>query len=129
MRRATCGTSRIFSATVIAEIEAHDEARVRLAGRSFTIKRQFLLDAEEQNLSAKIAELRRALLVMHSPRDDTVDISNATRIFGAARHPKSFVSLDTADHLLTARADAVYAADLIAAWVARYLGGPPDRIR
>jgi len=66
---------------------------------------------------------------MHSPRDDTVDISNATRIFGAARHPKSFVSLDTADHLLTARADAVYAADLIAAWVARYLGGPPDRIR
>jgi putative redox protein len=58
---------------------------------------------------------------MHSPRDDTVEIANATRIFTAARHPKSFVSLDTADHLLSARADAVYAADLVAAWVVRYL--------
>ena len=105
----------------IPEIEADGEARVTLAGRPFTIKRQFLLDAGEQNLSANIAELRRALLVMHSPRDDTVDISNATRIFGAAKHPKSFVSLDTADHLLTARADAVYVADLVAAWAVRYL--------
>ena len=105
----------------VERIEAQGEARVTLAGRPFTIKRQFLLDAEEQNLTAKIAELRRALLVMHSPRDDTVEIANATRIFTAARHPKSFVSLDTADHLLSARADAVYAADLIAAWVMRYL--------
>ncbi len=105
----------------LAQIEADGEANVVLAGRPFTIKRQFLLDAEEQHITAKIAELRRALLVMHSPRDDTVEISNATRIFTAAKHPKSFVSLDTADHLLTVREDAVYAADLIAAWVVRYL--------
>jgi uncharacterized protein len=105
----------------LSQIEADGEAEVVLAGRPFTIKRQFLLDAEEQNLAAKIAELRRALLVMHSPRDDTVEISNATRIFTAAKHPKSFISLDTADHLLTAREDAVYAADLIAAWAVRYL--------
>ena len=104
-----------------AQIEADGEAKVMLAGRPFTIKRQFLQDAEEQNLTAKISELRRALLVMHSPRDDTVDISNATRIFTAAKHPKSYLSLDTADHLLSARADAVYAADLIAAWAVRYL--------
>jgi len=105
----------------LSQIEADGEAEVVLAGRPFTIKRQFLLDAEEQNLAAKIAELRRALLIMHSPRDDTVEISNATRIFTAAKHPKSFISLDTADHLLSARADAAYAADLIAAWAVRYL--------
>jgi alpha/beta superfamily hydrolase len=105
----------------VPQIEADGEAEVTLAGRPFTIKRQFLLDAEEQNLAAKIAELRRGLLIMHSPRDDIVDISNATRIFTAAKHPKSFISLDTADHLLSARADATYAADLIAAWVVRYL--------
>jgi alpha/beta superfamily hydrolase len=104
-----------------ARIEADGEAKVMLAGRPFTIKRQFLQDAEEQQLTAKLAELRRALLVMHSPRDDTVDIANATRIFTAAKHPKSYLSLDTADHLLSARADAVYAADLIAAWAVRYL--------
>jgi uncharacterized protein len=105
----------------LAQIEADGEAQVTLAGRPFTIKRQFLLDAEEQHLATRIAELRRALLVMHSPRDDTVEISNATRIFTAARHPKSFISLDTADHLLSGRADAIYAADLIAAWAVRYL--------
>ena len=105
----------------LPKIEAEGEAEVVLAGRRFSIKRQFLLDAEEQNLAAKIAELRRALLVMHSPRDTTVEISNATRIFMAAKHPKSFISLDTADHLLTGREDAVYAANLIAAWAVRYL--------
>jgi putative redox protein len=105
----------------VPQIEADGEAQVVLAGRPFTIKRQFLLDAEEHKLTAKIAELRRALLVMHSPRDDTVEISNATRIFTAAKHPKSFITLDTADHLLSARADAIYAADLIAAWAVRYL--------
>ena len=105
----------------LAQIEADGEAQVTLAGRPFTIKRQFLLDADEQHLATRIGELRRALLVMHSPRDDTVEISNATRIFTAAKHPKSFISLDTADHLLSGRADAVYAADLIAAWAVRYL--------
>jgi putative redox protein len=106
----------------VDEIRARGEAEVQLAGRTFRIRRQFLLDAAEQNLGAHIAGLRRALLVMHSPSDATVDIDNATKIFVAARHPKSFVSLVDADHLLTRHADAVYAAELIAAWSERYLG-------
>jgi putative redox protein len=104
----------------VPEIEAQGEAEVSLAGRPFRIKRQFLLDAAEQNLISKIGRLRQALLVMHSPRDATVDIGNATRIFMAARHPKSFVSLDRADHLLSAKPDAIYAANVIAAWAEPY---------
>jgi alpha-beta hydrolase superfamily lysophospholipase len=106
----------------LAAIEADGEANVQLAGRSFRIKRQFLVDAAAQNLSAKTAALQRALLVMHSPTDTTVDISNALEIFTAAKHPKSFISLDDADHLLTRREDAVYVAALIALWSQRYLG-------
>ncbi len=106
----------------LQRIDDEGEARVQLAGRPFTIKRQFLIDAQEQKLSRKIAQLRRALLVMHSPRDTTVDISNALHIFAAAKHPKSFISLDDADHLLTRRSDAVYVANLIAAWSERYIG-------
>jgi putative redox protein len=105
----------------LPEIEARGEAEVQLAGRLFTIKRQFLLDAAEQNLADKIAHLRRALMVMHSPRDTTVEIVNATRIFTAAKHPKSFVSLDDADHLLARRSDASYVAKMIAIWSERYL--------
>jgi uncharacterized protein len=104
----------------VPEIEAKGEALVQLAGRPFTIKRQFLLDAAEQNLASKVARLRQALLVMHSPKDATVDIANATRIFTTAKHPKSFVSLDRADHLLSAKPDAVYAANVIAAWAEPY---------
>ena len=107
----------------LAQIEAEGEAQVQLAGRPFRIKRQFLLDAAEQKLDERIARLRRALLVMHAPRDATVDIVNAMHIFTAAKHPKSFISLDDADHLLTRRSDAVYAANLIAAWSERYIGG------
>ncbi len=103
-------------------IETEGEAEVQLAGRPFKIKRQFLIDAAEQNLAAKTATLKRALLVMHSPKDTTVDISNALEIFTAAKHPKSFISLDDADHLLTRREDAVYVAGMIAAWSDRYLG-------
>jgi len=105
----------------VAEIEAHGEAQVQLAGRTFRIQRQFLADVAEQNLASRIVRLRQALLVMHSARDTTVDIGNATRIFMAARHPKSFVSLDRADHLLSARADAIYAASVIAAWAQPYI--------
>lgn len=105
----------------VPKIDADGEAEVLLAGRRFRIKKQFLQDAAEQDLVAKIAQLRRALLVMHSPQDDTVDISNAARIFTAAKHPKSFLSLDHADHLLTRKEDAIYAANLIAAWSVRYL--------
>jgi putative redox protein len=105
----------------VGRIESEGEAEVLLAGRPFRIKRQFLEDAAEQNLAAAVGRMRQALLVMHSPVDATVDISNATRIFTAAKHPKSFVSLNKADHLLTARADAVYAANVIAAWAGPYL--------
>lgn len=104
-----------------AEIEAHGEAEVELAGRRFRIQKQFLEDIESQRLEHRIGNLRRALLVMHSPTDQTVGIENAARIFQAAKHPKSFVSLDDADHLLTRRADAEYAAAVLAAWASRFL--------
>jgi putative redox protein len=106
----------------VREIEAAGAADVQLAGRSFRIKRQFLLDAAAHQLDSKIAQLRRALLVMHSPLDDTVDIANAMHIFTRAKHPKSFVSLDNADHLVSGKGDAAYVANLIAAWSERYLG-------
>ncbi|MES2899105.1 MAG: alpha/beta fold hydrolase [Pseudomonadota bacterium] len=105
----------------LSTIESAGEARVQLAGRPFLIKRQFLLDAAEQNLNEKTAHLRRALMVMHSPHDSTVDISNALHIFKAAKHPKTFVSLDHADHLLTRQEDAEWVAGMIAAWSARYV--------
>jgi putative redox protein len=105
----------------LEQIARDGEAEVQLAGRPFRIKQQFVDDAGEHNLKLKIAGLKRALLVMHAPGDDTVGIGNAMEIFTAARHPKSFVSLDSADHLLTRREDAVYVANLIAAWADRYL--------
>lgn len=105
----------------VPEIEARGEALVQLAGRPFRIRREFLADAAEQNLRGKIGTLDRALLILHSPVDDTVAIGNATGIFVNARHPKSFVSLADADHLLRRRSDAEYAANLIAAWSERYL--------
>ena len=94
---------------------------MQLAGRPFRIRREFLADIAEQNLGREIAGLSRALLILHSPADATVAIGNATGIFVNAAHPKSFVSLADADHLLTRRSDAVYAANLIAAWCERYL--------
>jgi putative redox protein len=105
----------------VPEIEATGEALVQLAGRSFRIRREFLADAAEQNVREHVAALGRALLVLHSPVDDTVAIGNATGIFVNAKHPKSFVSLADADHLLRRRSDAVYAANIIAAWSERYL--------
>jgi uncharacterized OsmC-like protein/alpha-beta hydrolase superfamily lysophospholipase len=105
-----------------AEIIAKGEAEVLLVGRPFRIKKQFLDDIENTKLEKAIAGMKKALLVFHSPIDDIVGIDNAGRIFEAAKHPKSFVSLDNADHLLSRKADAVYVADVIAAWAARYLG-------
>jgi putative redox protein len=106
------------------DIRTHGEVEVQLAGRPFRIKREFLDDVAEHNLMAQIKNLHKPLLILQSPTDDTVGIDNATRIFLAARHPKSFVSLDGMDHLLTRPPDAIYVADLIAAWAARYLGPP-----
>ncbi len=105
-----------------AAIEEKGEAEVLLAGRPFRIKRQFLEDIEDHKLEHGIATMRKALLIFHSPVDDTVGIDNASRIYQAAKHPKSFVSLDNADHLLSRKSDAVYVADVIAAWAARYIG-------
>lgn len=105
----------------IEEIRKHGKAAVSLAGRPFTIKREFLDDIAEHGLMAHISSLRKALLIMHAPTDDTVGIDNATRIFTAAKHPKSFVSLAGADHLLSDRRDSSYVADVIAAWASRYL--------
>lgn len=106
-----------------AEIETTGSAEVTLAGRPFTITRDFINDTAEAKLTKAIAASRLPLLVMHAPTDDTVGIDNAGTIFGAAKHPKSFVSLDDADHLLTRKADAIYAADVLAAWAARYVPG------
>ena len=105
-----------------AEIEARGEADVVLDGRTFRIRKQFIDDIAGHNLQEGIAHLRKALIVFHGPRDTTVNIDNAAQIFLAARHPKSFVSLDDADHLLTRKADAAYVAAVLAAWASRYLG-------
>jgi uncharacterized OsmC-like protein/pimeloyl-ACP methyl ester carboxylesterase len=101
------------------------EAEVNLGGRPFTIRRSFVDDLRNQDQGARIARLRHPLLVLHSPVDQTVGIENASSIFLAAKHPKSFVSLDNADHLLTREADATYAAEVIASWASRYLAPEP----
>jgi putative redox protein len=105
------------------EIARAGEAEVELAGRRFRIRKQLLDDLAGQRLGEIVHGLRQAILVMHSPRDDVVEIENAARIFQAARHPKSFVSLDPADHLLAQRADATYAGHVLAAWAERYIRG------
>jgi uncharacterized OsmC-like protein/alpha/beta superfamily hydrolase len=97
------------------------EAEVNLGGRPFTIRRSFVDDLRSHDQGARIAKLRHPLLVLHSPVDQTVGIENASSIFLAARHPKSFISLENADHLLTRESDATYAADVIASWASRYL--------
>jgi uncharacterized OsmC-like protein/pimeloyl-ACP methyl ester carboxylesterase len=110
-----------FFANRIDDIRKQGKVEVSLAGRPFNIKREFLDDIAEHNLMDHVAKLHKALLIMQSPTDDTVGIDNATRIFVAAKHPKSFVSLPGADHLLSDRRDSTYAADVIAAWVERYV--------
>src|SRR5262249_34989983 len=105
----------------VADLAERGEIEVALAGRPFRIRRAFLDDIAEQNLTARIGNLRKALLIFHSPTDSDVGIENASHIFGAAKHPKSFVSLAGADHLLSKRADAAYVANVIAAWAERYL--------
>lgn len=105
----------------IEDIRKTGKVEVTLAGRPFQIKREFLDDIAEHGLMTHVANLHKALLIMHAPTDGTVSIDNATRIFVAAKHPKSFVSLADADHLLTDRRDANYVADVIAAWAERYV--------
>ena len=105
----------------ISAIEADGEAVVDLQGRRFTLKKQFLDDIAERRLGPEIHNLGKALLVFHSPVDAIVSIDNARKIFDAARHPKSFISLDKADHLLSRREDSEYVAQTMAAWASRYV--------
>jgi putative redox protein len=112
-----------FDPAELERIMTNGRTEVRLSGRPFVVTRGFIEEIGTHNVEEHTAHLRRPLLVMHAPRDEIVGIEHASRIFLAANHPKSFVSLDTADHLLTNADDANYAAQLIGAWVTRYL--PP----
>jgi uncharacterized OsmC-like protein/alpha/beta superfamily hydrolase len=103
------------------ELEATGEAEVRLGGQPFRIRKQFIDDLRKHDLPAELKTLRKALLVMHAPLDEIVEIDNASEIFLAALHPKSFVSLDDADHLLSREADSRYVAKVLAAWASRYV--------
>jgi putative redox protein len=111
----------------VDKIREQGEVEVSLAGRPFRIKREFLDDIAEQRIRDCLANLRKALLVFHSPTDDIVGIENASHIFTAAKHPKSFVSLAGADHLLSKRNDATYVANVITAWAERYIERPAER--
>jgi putative redox protein len=103
------------------QIETEGRAEVTLAGRKFVLKKQFLEDLEQTRMDKKIRNLKRALLILHSPADKIVGIDNARHIFDTALHPKSFISLDTADHLLTRKADSFYTGEMIACWANRYI--------
>ena len=105
----------------VAEIGDKDEVEVTLAGRAFRVRRAFLDDVNEQHLAEHLKSLHKALLVFHSPTDDTVGIDNASHIFAAAKHPKSFISLAGADHLISKASDAAYVARVISSWADRYL--------
>ena len=114
-----------FDPASLQIIETHGQAEVLLAGRPFVVRKSFIEDLTRHDLASRIAQLRIPLLVLHSPLDVTVDIENAARIFAVAKHPKSFISLDNADHLLTRRVDADYAAAMISTWASRYLASEP----
>ncbi len=104
----------------IDEIQAKGEATVKLAGRPFKVKKKFIDDLKEQQMDKTIKELDKALMIFHSPMDDTVSIDNAARIYKLAKHPKSYISLDDADHLLAQEKDSNYVAEIIAVWAERY---------
>ncbi len=115
--------SHLFK-TDIDEIKATGAADVIIGGRNFKVKKQFLEDLEAQLVEEKLRNLRKAILVMHSPQDRTVEVENARRIYSTAHHPKSFISLDGADHLLSRKEDSLYAGDMIACWAKRYINQP-----
>jgi putative redox protein len=116
--------ARLFEAS-LEEIESNGQADVNLGGRPFTIRKSFLEDLQKHCNAEQIGKLKKALVVFHSPQDNLVSIDNAGLIFKAARHPKSFVSLDGADHLLGRPSDSRYVADVLAAWASRYLPEQP----
>ena len=106
-----------------SEQELRDKgiAEVQLGGRPFSVREAFLDDLDKHDLPGAVGKLRKALLIMHSPLDEIVEVENASALFAAAKHPKSFVSLDKADHLLSREADSRYAGEVLASWAARYL--------
>ncbi len=108
-------------ASHMQEIESHGAATVDIAGRPFTVKREFVDDLSDHDLLAQVRDLNKALLIFHSPEDEIVNIEHARRIYASAHHPKSFISLAGADHMLSNPADAAYAANVIAAWAQRYI--------
>ncbi|WP_399678638.1 alpha/beta fold hydrolase [Xenophilus sp.] len=116
---------RLLDPAGLAQVGARGASLVRVNGRALSVGKAFLDDLHAHHQGARIAALRRPLLVLHSPGDRIVDIGNASGIFLAARHPKSFVSLDRADHLLLAREDAEHVARVISAWAGRYLPAVP----
>ncbi|GAA0892291.1 bifunctional alpha/beta hydrolase/OsmC family protein [Fulvivirga kasyanovii] len=105
----------------IEEIKAKGEATVSIGGRDFRVKEQLLNDLQEADLDKGIGQLKKALLIMHSPQDNIVSIDNAQKIYENARHPKSFITLDGADHLISKKEDSVYTGNVIATWAARYI--------
>ncbi|MEM9917018.1 MAG: alpha/beta fold hydrolase [Bacteroidota bacterium] len=105
----------------LEDIQAEGKAMVHIGGREFTIKRAFLHDLNSKNMFKILADLRKPILVLHSPQDRTVEIENAAQIYHAARHPKSFITLDGANHMLTNKKDAAYVGNVIATWVSRYI--------
>lgn len=110
-----------YFASAKDEIEKKGVAEVSIGGRPFRIKKGFLDDIADQKLTEKIKNMKKALLIFHSYIDDIVGIENAVEIYQAARHPKSFISLDKADHLITSRVDAYYVAAVISSWANRYV--------
>ena len=116
--------ARLFDAS-LEEIESNGQANVELGGRQFTIRKSFIEDLQQHCNAERIGEMKKALVVFHSPQDQVVGIDNARMIYQAARHPKSFISLDGADHLLRRRSDSRYAAEVLAAWASRYLPEEP----
>lgn len=121
---APCDTAHVqhHFASSREEIMEKGEAEVTLVGRPFRIQRQFIEDIENQNMATTIKALKKPLMIFHSPTDETVGVENAKMIYEAAMHPKSFMSLDGADHLLMARAeDGIFVANVLAAWAARYV--------
>lgn len=110
--------------TDLDDIEEDGIANATIGGRTFTVKKQFLEDIRAQSLTEKLAKLNRALLIMHSPQDEIVHIDNAAKIYHAAKHPKSYISLDGADHLLSDKKESHYVGDLIACWANKYINKP-----
>ena len=108
----------------LIDIEDKGEAEVEISGRKFVIRKQFLDDLRQNNMYEKVKKFRKAILILHSPQDEIVEIENAAKIYHAAFHPKSFVTLDEADHMLTNKNDAFYSGQVISSWVKRYLDLP-----